>query len=50
MVIQIDQLAVVKKKFSFIHAKFNIESVYGQYSIEGLDIFAHSFVLKNKDK
>ena len=39
------QLAVLKKKFSFLHAKFNIDSCYGQYSLEGLDIFAHSFVL-----
>jgi uncharacterized protein YxjI len=41
-------LAVVKKKFSLIHPKFDIESVYGQYSIEGLDIFAHSFILKKQ--
>jgi uncharacterized protein YxjI len=39
------QLAVVKKKFSFLHQKFNIDSIYGQYSLEGLDIFAHSFTL-----
>jgi len=39
------QLAVVKKKFAFFHQKFNIDSVYGQYALEGLDIFAHSFTL-----
>lgn len=39
------QLAVVKKKFSFLHHKFNIDSAYGQYSLEGLDIFGHSFTL-----
>jgi hypothetical protein len=31
-------LVVIKKKFSFIDAKFDMESVYGQYSIERLDI------------
>ena len=39
------QLAVLKKKFTFFHNKFNIDSIYGQYSLEGLDIFAHSFTL-----
>jgi uncharacterized protein YxjI len=39
------QLAVLKKKFTFLHQKFNIDSIYGQYSLEGLDIFAHSFTL-----
>lgn len=39
------QLAVIKKKFAFFQQKFHIDSVYGQYSIEG-DIFAHSFVLR----
>ncbi|CAF4601359.1 unnamed protein product, partial [Rotaria socialis] len=39
------ELAVVKKKFAFFHQKFNIESIYGNYSLEGLDIFAHSFTL-----
>ncbi|CAF0932105.1 unnamed protein product [Rotaria sordida] len=38
-------LANIKKKFSFLHQKFDIQSAYGQYAIEGLDIFAHSFVL-----
>ncbi|CAF1238740.1 unnamed protein product [Rotaria sp. Silwood1] len=39
------QLAVIKKKFAFLHQKFNIDSVYGSYALEGLDIFAHSFTL-----
>ncbi|CAF0796247.1 unnamed protein product [Adineta ricciae] len=39
------QLAVVKKKFTFLRQKFTIDSVYGEYSLEGLDIFAHSFTL-----
>ncbi|CAF1250549.1 unnamed protein product [Rotaria sp. Silwood1] len=38
-------LATIKKKFSFFCQKFDIQSVDGQYAIEGLDIFAHSFVL-----
>ncbi|CAF2522080.1 unnamed protein product [Rotaria sp. Silwood2] len=39
------QLAVVKEKLTLIHPKFKINSVYGHYSLEGLDIFAHSFTL-----
>lgn len=39
------QLATIKKKFSFLHAKFKIESVYGDYQLEGVDIFAHQFSL-----
>ena len=38
-------LATLKKKFTWVHQKFNIDSVYGNYSLEGLDIFAHSFTL-----
>ncbi len=30
---------------SFFHGKFNIDSVYGEYYIEGLDIINHSFVI-----
>ena len=42
------QLAVVKKKFAFFHQKFKIDSVYGEYMLEGLDVFAHSYkVMKN---
>ncbi|CAF4042485.1 unnamed protein product [Rotaria magnacalcarata] len=41
------ELAVIKKKFSFLHHKFDIDSAYGQYSLEGEDIFAHSFALRN---
>ena len=39
------ELAVVKKKFSFLQEKFHIESVYGEYRIEGLDLISHSFVI-----
>ena len=38
-------MATIKKKFSFLHAKFKIESVYGDYQLEGVDIFAHEFSL-----
>jgi uncharacterized protein YxjI len=38
-------LAVLKQKFAFLHKKFNIDSVYGQYALEGVDIFAHAFTL-----
>lgn len=39
------QLAVVKENFSFFHEKFNIESVYGGYLIEGIDVINHAFVI-----
>ncbi|CAF4940520.1 unnamed protein product, partial [Rotaria sp. Silwood1] len=39
------ELVVLKKKFAFFHQRFNIDSVYGQYSLERLDIFAHLFTL-----
>ena len=42
------QLAVVKKKFAFFHQRFKIDSIYGEYTLEGLDVFAHSYkVTKN---
>ncbi|CAF1184675.1 unnamed protein product [Adineta steineri] len=39
------QLGALKKKFAFFHKRFNIDSVYGQYTLEGLEIFSHSFTL-----
>jgi uncharacterized protein YxjI len=39
------QLAVLKQKFAFLQKKFKIESIYGEYALEGLDIFAHAFTL-----
>lgn len=39
------ELAVAKKKFGFLHDRFKIHSVYGDYSLEGLDILSHSFAL-----
>ena len=40
----------MKKKFALLHKKFHIESVYGEYKLEGLDIFAHSFTLNKNDR
>ncbi|CAF3801857.1 unnamed protein product [Rotaria sp. Silwood1] len=40
------QLGVLKQQFELLfHKKFNIDSVYGQYCLESLDISAHSFIL-----
>ncbi len=44
------ELAVVKKKFTFLHQTFDINSINGQYSLEGLDILAHSFILTKNGK
>lgn len=41
-------VAKVKKEFTFFRPKFNIESAYGDFTIEG-DIFAHDFtILKDR--
>lgn len=41
------QVAKVKKEFTFFKPKFNIESSFGRFDMEG-DIFSHSFqILKN---
>ena len=42
------QLADLKQKFTFVRGKFEIESVYGHYALESLDIFAHAFTLTKK--
>ena len=39
------QLAEVKKKSALFRHKFQIESLYGTYALESLDILAHSFTL-----
>ncbi|CAF1164260.1 unnamed protein product [Adineta steineri] len=36
-------LAHIKKKFRVFHKKFTIDSIYGQYTTEAVDILAHSF-------
>jgi uncharacterized protein YxjI len=38
-------LAHIKQKLTFFHKKFTIDSVYGQYTLEALDVLAHSFAL-----
>ena len=43
-------LAVVKKKFIFCCSNFDIDSVYGQYYLEDLDIFNHSFILTKNEQ
>ena len=39
------EMASVKRKFTFLRPKFDIESVYGEFKLESLDIWAHSFTL-----
>lgn len=38
------QLALVKKKIS-LHEKFSVDSVYGEYKLEALDLLGRSFIL-----
>lgn len=40
------ELATVQKKFSFIGKKFSIESVFGEYTIDSIDIFSHAYVIR----
>ncbi|CAF1324739.1 unnamed protein product [Rotaria sordida] len=44
------QLGVVKQKFELFHKKFSIDSIYGQYSLESLDLSAHSFSLTKNER
>lgn len=39
----------VKREFTFLSPKFNIESLYGDFTVEG-DIFQHEFVIKKDRK
>ncbi len=39
------QLAVLKQKFAFPRANFDIDSAYSQYALEGLDPIAHTFTI-----
>ncbi|CAF0917471.1 unnamed protein product [Adineta ricciae] len=43
------QIASIRQKLTFFKHSYTIYSIYGEYKIKGLDIFDHSFVLKNKD-
>lgn len=42
-------LAHIQQDFTLIHKKFTINSIYGEYTLEALDILAHTFTL-TKDK
>ena len=39
-------LAVVKKQFAFCYTSCDIDSVYGQYALDGTDILDHDFILQ----
>uniref|UniRef100_A0A914Q2Q0 Uncharacterized protein n=1 Tax=Panagrolaimus davidi TaxID=227884 RepID=A0A914Q2Q0_9BILA len=41
-----EELAVVKKIFSFFHPKFAIESIYGDYVLKSPEIISRSFTLE----
>ena len=43
-------LAVVQKKFSFLFQNFQIDSVYGHYTLTGLDTPIHSYILTKDGK
>lgn len=43
------QIASIRQKLTFFKHSYIIYSIYGEYKIKGLNIFDHSFVLKNKD-
>uniref|UniRef100_A0AC35G038 LURP-one-related family protein n=1 Tax=Panagrolaimus sp. PS1159 TaxID=55785 RepID=A0AC35G038_9BILA len=39
------ELATVTKKLTLLRPKFTIDSIYGNYKLDGLDILAHSFLI-----
>jgi uncharacterized protein YxjI len=43
-------LAHIKKKFTLIHKKFTVESVYGQYALEARNVSAHLFTLTKEER
>ncbi|CAF3584546.1 unnamed protein product [Adineta steineri] len=43
------QIASIRQKFTFFKHSYIIYSIYGEYKMKGLDIFDHSFTLKNKN-
>jgi uncharacterized protein YxjI len=43
-------LAHIKQKLTLVHKKFTIDSVYGQYTLEALDVLAHSFTLTKEGR
>ena len=40
----------IKQKFTLVHKKFTIDSIYGEYAIEAVDILAHSFKLSKEER
>uniref|UniRef100_A0A914Y4Z8 Uncharacterized protein n=1 Tax=Panagrolaimus superbus TaxID=310955 RepID=A0A914Y4Z8_9BILA len=44
------ELATVKKKLTLLRPKFSIDSIYGNYDLQGLDILAHSFMIVKDDR
>ena len=44
------ELAVVKKQVALFRQKFKIDSVYGEYMLEGLNILARSYVVTKNGK
>uniref|UniRef100_A0AC34FVZ2 LURP-one-related family protein n=1 Tax=Panagrolaimus sp. ES5 TaxID=591445 RepID=A0AC34FVZ2_9BILA len=43
------EIAVVKKMFSFLHPKFAIESIYGEYILKSPEIMSRSFTLEKNE-
>ena len=39
------EIATVRKTFNFLRAKFEIESIYGRYELQSVNVWAHSFTL-----
>ena len=43
------ELATIKQKFSF-HEKWSINSIYGEYKLESVDLFARSLILTKEGR
>ena len=43
------EIAVVKKMFSFLHPKFVVESIYGEYVLKSPEIMSRSFTLEKNE-
>jgi len=44
-----EEVASIRQKFTFFKHCYKIYSIYGEYKLKGLDVFDHSFTLKNKN-
>lgn len=42
------QVASIRQKFTFLKHSYKIYSIYGEYKLKGLNMFDHTFALKNK--